>query len=1168
MILLFPDADTFRLALTGGLVPPEVLTVEATVAFDPDGPLSVETFARLTRKTGNELARLGVTTAKRHVGPTQAVSCWPQVLPTTRDPSPPQLSSQAPVLFELESAEDLPVIVGEMLRLGNDRQSVRWLAGGENDRRVLLRVIGPPYYTLLRALDQTASGTRGAVHAYVEQSPRVWVQVGHTHELVTQVKLGEGQILLVRPPREWVFLPDDPFRDVYEVLQFRLPANPVDWSEEQVSEKLTVPLRFRAGNATDAPELWVIRGDAANQLDAFVRDADERLTQRLKFAVATSPKGETVFVLRVTASKLAPPVLPLSNAVGFKPYYKLPNLYLPAGTRLHPTLRRDAVRKLLADDTDQLVWLYPGPDGAFTPETLPEDSFRPLEDWVDYVIETNHAPLAAWVEATRFDFEHFVCGEGGRPPRDPGDGAKGKRRTKSGADDTPLALTGSKTAAKKPADPGDRPPTQALAARVESKMPSEWEVRRKELEDEFLAYEGPLDMSERQALWPELATANIGAGHWPEAALCWVNAIWERDAVPRDWVEGWLRTELRDPALPTTAAEFDRLMKSADPPEGQARQFVALLYWLTHQDAVPGWLASRLPAVNRYLEANERKLPIRAVWLTASRLATLTGADTLGLARVRDRLLQRLLDEGINAERDLPFFLRSAGLKNSDRVRHVRERAVQLHRVVRNWVQKSLTHHRSLLEIDTVATVGYVDLLFAYAFAKLGEVTTAQALIDSAWRVLDQLTAGDEKWQATHFLYSAFRFRVRQALAGKPLAGRLDDHLIAELSRFQHKAQGRYAAYLYSIARLREQSRILDPQEKINPYHDEMKGSDELPQELAALPRLTDPLTLTRKIRELYQNGVKGRPLGEVRFEVLLTALPLSARAGEAFTMELIELVPEAVTRVEASVPISTDLALKQGKLLERALFLAAHFDRHETVQRTVDQFIALLAAKSEEHRFELINVVAAQCLRSLRKLDLREVIDRLLRRMQDLVLGGQTVAQFQAKYRAKDARSPGKLDQRGKALQSLLHLAGGWLTFGLTDQATSILDDARGELTDPNPALLQSKDYTKLAQAYAKDYTELAQAYVAALGHGPADAGLPRITELFREMDPGRVVNSYTSAKFYSRLHLNLVEETVLAVVSDDFALGPAGRRWLDEDEYLVRRRIHRDMKRALAGL
>jgi hypothetical protein len=251
------------------------------------------------------------------------------------------------------------------------------------------------------------------------------------------------------------------------------------------------------------------------------------------------------------------------------------------------------------------------------------------------------------------------------------------------------------------------------------------------------------------------------------------------------------------------------------------------------------------------------------------------------------------------------------------------------------------------------------------------------------------------------------------------------------------------------------------------------------------------------------------------------------------------------------------DLAKMQGELLERTLFLAAHFDRREKVQELVDQFVELLRAKSEDQRHELINVVAARCLRSLRKLGLKDEIDRLLGRMQELVLGGQSVAQVRAKYRARDAKGSARVDQWGKALQSLLHLAGGWLAFGLSEQSAQILDEARDELIGKNPSPLP-----------AKDYTPLAQAYVAALGHGPADAGLPRIDELFRNMPPAKIENKFTSSKFYSRFHLNLVEDTVLAVVSDDFALGPAGRRWLDEDEYLIRRRIHSDMKRALAGL
>jgi hypothetical protein len=1161
MILLFPDADTFRLALTVGFVPPDVLSSEAQVAFDADGRLTVETDAKLPRKAAAELTRLGAVPAKRHVGPAATVSCWPQILPADRDPNPPQLSTQAPVLFELDSGEDLPVIVGEMLRLGNDRQSVRWLTDAEDDKRVLLRVIGPPYYTLLRALDQTASGTKGTVLAYVEQAPRVWVQVGYSHPLASQVKLEEGQVLLVRPSRDWVYLPDAPFHDVYDILSFLLPASPVDWSESKVTGKLTVPLRLVAGNAADAPELWVLRGSAADQLDAFVRDADERLTQRLKFAVATSPKGETVIVLRVTASKLAPPFLPLANAVGFKPYYKLPNLYVPAGTRLHPTLRRDAVRKLLADDTDQLVWLYPGPSGSFTPETLPEDSFRPLEDWVDYVIETHHAPLAAWVEATRFDFEHFVCADG-KPPRNPGDGGKGRRRPRGESDDVPLTPAAPAGKGPKwPADTDDRPPQPAFTAQVEARKPSEWEVRRKKLQDEFLRIDGPLDAPRRQALWPELAVANAGTKDRAEAAVCWVNAQWERDPAPREWVEGWLRTELPDLPAPAPAAEFDKLMRPADPSPPQARQFAALLFWLTHQDPVPGWLPARLPAVQRYLEANEGKLPIRAAWLVASRLATLAGADTLGLARVRDRLLMRLLDQGVNAERDLPFFLRSAGLKDSDRLRQVRAQVLHLHQAVRSWAESSLKNPTATTTgSDQGATVGYVDLLFAFGLAKLGEATQAREQIESARQVLEVFKATEDRGIVAPFLLKAFRYRVEQILAGKPHAGLLDPALLDELEHIHAKSLGSpgnpYGLAHYAVARFREQSRVLEPQEKLDPYAEWMRHGDELKKELAELPREKNPQQLAQKIRKLYRDGAGGKgATQESRFIVLYDALPLAARVGEQFTVELVNLVPEAMRASGAAGLQMSELAKKQGHLLERALFLAAHFDRKEKVQELVDQFVELLKAKPEDQRHELVNVVAAQCLRSLRKLGLEEEIDKLLHRMQDVVLGGQTVAQFRAKYRARDARAGAKLDLWGKALQSLLHLAGGWLTFGLTEQAAPILEDARAELLGPD-----------LAPLHTKEYTALAQAYVAALGHGPADAGLPRIVELFRKIDRSRVVNSFTTARFYSRFHLNLVEETVLAVVSDDFALGPAGRRWLDEDEYLVRRRIHRDMKRHLA--
>ena len=162
--------------------------------------------------------------------------------------------------------------------------------------------------------------------------------------------------------------------------------------------------------------------DPVAELNRFVQNADDQLLHRLNFAVGES-EGRTVIVLQVKQSaRQEPPVLILP-AVGYRPYLKMPNLFLPVGTDLHPKLRRDVVRKLLADDPDTLVWLAPNERGGFTPESLPETAFRPLSDWIDYVLEHDHEPLQAWVESMRFDFEPFVCDEepgGERPKKPPG----------------------------------------------------------------------------------------------------------------------------------------------------------------------------------------------------------------------------------------------------------------------------------------------------------------------------------------------------------------------------------------------------------------------------------------------------------------------------------------------------------------------------------------------------------------------------------------------------------------------------------------------------------------------------------------------------------------------------------------------------------------------------
>jgi hypothetical protein len=1138
MTLVFPDAATFRLALTSGVVPPEVAASPAAVGPDADRVV-VETDAKLSKRAADELKRLGVTTARKSPADLQAVTCWPQAVPVERAAEP---SPGATVLFELP-ADEFAAFAAEMLRLGNDRQSFRWVEGDAGPR-VLLKVVGPPHYTLLRALDRPAGS---AVRAYAEQAPRVWVELGYAHPLASRVTVAEGQLLLVGAPRDWQFAADAPFRDVYDATQFALPAAPAAWRPSPIESKFTVPLKLAAGNATDVPELWVLRGPAADGLDRFVRDADDRTLSRLRFAVGTDPAGGRVVVLRTATAKTAPPVLALDGAVGYKPYWKLPNLYVPAGFRLHPPLRRDVVRKLLADDADRLVWLAPGPAGAFTPETLSEDSFRPLADWVEYVVETDQVPLAAWVEGSRFAFDHFVCNDTA-PPKPREDKKPQPARPSAPAKG---AAAPPPAAAPAPVTPDAGPVVEAVPELPAVKPPSEWAVRRQELEDQFLGLDGPLDSPDRQALWPELAAANAGAGDLAEAAVAWANALWDKPAPPAGWLDAWVRAELPDLPRSVPAAEFDKRLAAADPTPGEARQFAAVLLSAAHQATPPAWFGERLPKVQRHLEAHEAKLPVRLAWLAAYRLAQLGGADVLGLARVRDRLLQRLLEDGLNPERNLPHFLRFAGSKDSARARVVKEKSAELHRLVRTWAAAGLKSPTPLAASDGGATLAYVDLLFAFGAAKLGDPDGAKALTETARRALttDAGTGfdADTRRVAGPLLLRIFGHRIEQGLADKPHAGRLAPDILDRLDALRrepagNKSPGRNA--LYAINRLRDRSRVVEPQERFDAIED--WGSDlggPLQKALADLRAVHDPQPLTRTVRHLYKTWAADKSVPLARLQVLLAALPLAGRAGEAFAVELIGLVPDALAAVD---PAAGDPTPKQGRLFEAALVLAAHFDRRELVGQLADRFVGFVAGKPDDARYDLVSAVAGPCLRGLRKLGQQDETDRLLQRLQDEVLKGQSLAQFKAKSRP---------DTWGKALRSLLPVAGGWLAGGAADRAAPVLADARAELLGPGGAKMLPKEYAALAQAY-----------VAAVGHGPAEAGLEAIASMFREMPAGKVVNGFTTAPVYSLLHLTVAEAVVLALTNDDFALGSAGRRWLDEDETLIRRRVHRDVKDALA--
>src|SRR5262249_2663752 len=151
---------------------------------------------------------------------------------------------------------------------------------------------------------------------------------------------------------------------------------------------------------------------------------------------------------------------------------------------------------------NQVVWLHPGEKGAFTPESLPEDSFRPLWDWIDYVLDHEKEPLAAWVQATQFDFEPFICEEDPttKPKRPPSDSPKqsSSRASRSGKSDQGGQMdTFAPVVQEEGADTA-----AALEELVVVKAePSAVQKQLRELEERFLSFDGGLDTSERQEMW-------------------------------------------------------------------------------------------------------------------------------------------------------------------------------------------------------------------------------------------------------------------------------------------------------------------------------------------------------------------------------------------------------------------------------------------------------------------------------------------------------------------------------------------------------------------------------------------------------------------------------------------------------------------------------------------
>lgn len=1130
MAFLFPTFDSLSLALTSAAIPATIAAAPVAAAAGDAGSTIV--YADLSEAARKRLQKLGIGEVPDDGRPRQQFSCWLQLLPLV--PVQPEVDGKTPVLFDVPGGAPFVSLVAELLRLGNDRQSYRHLQDGDQ-HRTLLRVIGPPYYSLLRSLERD-----NALTAFVEQRPRIWVELGYTHPLADRIQPPAGKWLFLRSPRNWEQLDEGALEEIYQTVEFPLAAVDSNWRDQPLTERMQVPLRLTSMSETDSAELWVLEEDSQTQVEQLIAHSDNELIGRLAFAVVTGAPGSMVsplVLLRVRPSKLPPPVLIL-RGIACRSYLNLANLFVPVGRRLHPPLRRDVVSKLLAADAQQLVWLHEGDSSQFTPRSVSDSMFRPLSQWVDYVLDQAHEPLETWVAAHRFDFSSFVCAD---------DAPVAPRPTKAREPGPAKSPTPSSSTSPTPTGqpPSEEPmwaevvePTDALpATMIRSELqPSELQQRLSTIEGQFTDLNEPLESPARIPLWREMAWLNGALDRPLDAALCWSHALWEDAEGNHGDSARWLAQWAGDRAGMASPTELQSLLADPAPPRVAVTRLAAQLIGQTTLPNAPAASAEQIALAARVLARHENALPVRIAWLAEVAAAKLAHDDALALARARDRLLERLFQQGLTAEHDLPGFLRSGSGADASRQRVLREQLLVLRDLVAEWIYEPPSH--------TARTRAYADLVFAYGLARLGDVAEARRIVTWAQQKLGS------KDTVHGWAFQVYEHRINEAAKGQR-PGHLPQETMALLEYMSRDER-------YKVDRLRQRSRLIEPMERIDSFRNfHRRYPDDFSRELAQLSEIIARDELHTKLRALLSNPPEGAqtPLGRVR--LIAKGLEFSPRVGEDLAIELLSQVQPAWD--------SIDDVVERAVLLEKALLVAAHFDQQGTMHSLLEQFNAALPdivssylhmqtehMPTNQEKLENIESLFRQSLRGLRKLGLRDEIGRMFGHIVEHV-------QSESKQPVRSTTGrPGKRDP-ARTARLLLTVAGGWFYFGQHEQA--------------QPVALQARQHLFQNEMSAVQKSALACAYVAAVAQAPLTTALPLIQELFakdsqtQQPNLGRMVDPLFTSTHFSLAQLDLVEATVLTLVSDEFVLSPETRQWLEEDEFLVRRRIHRDVRKMVGA-
>ncbi len=833
-------------------------------------------------------------------------------------------------------------------------------------------------------------------------------------------------------------------------------------------------------------------------LTAFVEARDDDILSMLEYT-----GDDHTVVLRARMRRQSPPVLVLPGK-SYVAYRSIPNVFIENGFSLRPSIRRDRVM-----DTFALaghVALISNAGGTPAVTHIRDEAFKPLATLIEYAAQESQR-WTPWVQQSLYSLGEFV------EQRSKVTAAVGEEESATlrnmAREFTPVTTL--------PATVRQEEESVVLETSLsEDSIPKPVSLDREaalrnlvDLTNKFLGAAAGSDHPSRSAMWLDLTLAHEAADQHEGAEVSAVNALWHTPD-SKKLAALWRRTAARDAKMAwrdfDPVKEMDgaakHLLDLGLPTIADSRSFAALVY----QSYLRG--GSTSPSVSEALLCCEPFLNTRSLWLAWLAVSRMAGNDILTLANARDRLLARLHNGGYRIEAELPVAFRATGTVGASVFTPAR--LLELRDMVFKWAAK--------LKDSQKTTHAYFELAFAFGMARLSSG-------DQALRVLaEQKTVlGDPGHDV---LYAGFRKRIENTCAGRPHRGSLASTITAA---------NQNTAYL--IDSFRNGSVILEPDLQVDPHNETVMSTmykavegaiKELRrcEALAVYPLVVKTLantklTLSSKVRVCREG------LGRF-FEI-----------GENACLELLQLAQKLYAAELAPWRGDYDTVKMRAYLAEAILTAASYYD---------------LAAAIRPFATNLVN---------------------------------------EARFVVQDGAKAGTAPLANDYIQAMdlstdrifLHLR----RLGFVD----ILDDFSQEIlkavsltTNPNTRVKEWRlrafraaylySISKIASADA-EMERIAQqiengsmdawnratatvAYFQAAMAGPSwEAMWQRVVRFFQSPP---IEAAFTWRVWYQLFSYQAVEAAILALIGETAGL-PDNTRWfLDDDELVVRRRVHREYR------